>query len=506
MKDSDKLFRREYTMHKKALTVAIAGALAIPMAAHAVDVTIGGWVNPALFITDSDDASSTSAEVKDNGSSGSRIWFTGEGEMMDGGSAGVLLEYAAPIAKNEILKMRFADVWFEGSYGKVSIGRGNQGGEGSVYHGAAAVTGTGHGQDSNGVASDYYTSLDGGDDRNERLRYDSPAVGPVSASVSVGNGDQVSAGIKLSQDFGGTSFTAGIGTVQWGGSDKSTLSASAGVTLPSGVSLSGAWGTGKDHAGEPIGAMREMPNTPEKKAVYKDVWTHGFGTNNDTVEPLWKVHATKDGEVIAVFVQSVEPPTSVTTSTRDARTDKEIGGTTVEIVPAATFRPRNFDADVITHQATLEASSSTDAQIAEAEEALAMLFEGFACAPVKEAEKQGGADTPEARCMERLYSAGTPEGKDGTPAVAAVPTTTDPSFFQVAVSYAFGDTSVGVSWYQSSDMYNEGSELTAIGAGVNHNLPKIGTNVYVAAQNYSVKDGAVDSDDTVIMIGARVKF
>ena len=86
--------------------------------------------------------------------------------------------------------------------------------------------------------------------------------------------------------------------------------------------------------------------------------------------------------------------------------------------------------------------------------------------------------------------------------------TVDPSFFQVAVSYAFGDTSVGVSWYQSNDKYNDGSQLVAIGAGVDHNLPKLGTNVYVALQNYSVEDDAasIDSDDTVVMIGARVKF
>ena len=49
-------------MHKKALTVAIAGALAAPMAAHAVDVTLSGHVNRALFITDSDSGTSSSVE------------------------------------------------------------------------------------------------------------------------------------------------------------------------------------------------------------------------------------------------------------------------------------------------------------------------------------------------------------------------------------------------------------------------------------------------------------
>ena len=255
-------------MHRKVLTVAIAGALAVPFAAQAVDVTLSGHVNRALFITDSDDMSSTSATVKDNGSSGTRIRVKGTGEMMDGGSAGVLLEYSA----GSTLGLRYADVWFSGDYGKVSIGQGDQGGEGSVYKGAAAVLGTGHGQDHNGVAANYYTSLDGGAGRNERIRYDTPSVGPVSAAISVGNGDQVSAGISLSQDFGGTSFAAGIGTVQWPG-NKSTISGSAGVTLPAGISISGAWGTGRDHAGMTIPGMDAVPNTPAMPAEYMHVWT-----------------------------------------------------------------------------------------------------------------------------------------------------------------------------------------------------------------------------------------
>ena len=84
----------------------------------------------------------------------------------------------------------------------------------------------------------------------------------------------------------------------------------------------------------------------------------------------------------------------------------------------------------------------------------------------------------------------------------------DPSFFQATVGYVFGDTSVALSWYQSSDFMYEGSEGTALGVGVNQNLPKLNANVYAAAQNYSVKmmEGADSVDDTVIMIGTRIKF
>ena len=428
------------------------------MAAHAVDVTLSGHVNRALFITDSDDASSTSGKVKDNGSSGTRIRVTGTGEMMDGGAAGVNLEYAAAGS----LTLRYAEVYFSGDYGKVSIGQGDQGGEGSVYKGGAAVLGTGHGQDHNDVAKNYYTSLDGGAGRNERIRYDSPSVGPVSAAVSVGNGDQVSAGISLSQDFAGTSFAAGIGTVQWPG-DKSTLSGSAGVTLASGISLSGAWGQGKDYAGMTIPAVAAVPNTPAMDAQYMWVNTSNAGVDHDD----------------------------------DSNTDALAWGTERDRLQTAIDTGNGA-----------EASEQEIADGADAQMELMMLFTHLACDPEPMEEGTSIGDGMTADCTQALYAHSTPEMMDGSAAVAAMPTTTDPSFFQVAVSYAFGDTSVGVSWYQANDMYNEDSELTAIGAGVDHNLPKLGTNVYAAVQNYSIEDDAAgrDSDDTVIMIGARIKF
>ena len=331
-----RLFTREYTMHKKALTVAIAGALAAPMAAQAVDFTVSGHINRALFITDSD--SSTSATVKDNGSSGTRIRFTGSSEMMDGGSAGVNLEYAAAVhSSGRHVTLRYAEVYYSGEFGKFAIGQGDQGGEGSVYSDKSGTFGIGHGQDTgqaSAAVTAYYSSLDGGSGRNERIRYDTPSIGPVSAAFSVGNGDQVSAGVRISQSFGGTAFGAKIGTVQMPG-DNGTISASAGVKLDSGVTVSGAWGS------------------------------------------------------------------------------QEVGGNA-----------------------------------------------------------------------------------------------SDPSFFQATVGYVMGDTSVAASWYASSDLVNDGSEGTVIGLGANHNLPKVGAQVYVALQNYAAEDmvAGIDTDETVAVIGTRIKF
>ncbi len=162
---------------------------------------------------------------------------------------------------------------------------------------------------------------------------------------------------------------------------------------------------------------------------------------------------------------------------------------------------------IITAEDPTDQGSVTAARNAETD--LETLFDTYQCDPVAEADRRGNFDMDAANCEQAFFSAAVPEGDDGSPAVAAIPlmeTTTDPSFFQATIGYVFGDTSVGVSWYRASDTVNEGSELTAVGVGVNHNLPKIATNVYAAAQDYSVEDGAYESDDTVIMIGARIKF
>ena len=75
--------------------------------------------------------------------------------------------------------------------------------------------GIGHGA---GTSSDftfgsYFGSLDASG-RTEMIRYDSPAIGPMSAAVSVANGDQLLALLALRSEFSGTSFGAKIATLQ----------------------------------------------------------------------------------------------------------------------------------------------------------------------------------------------------------------------------------------------------------------------------------------------------
>ena len=316
-------------MHKKALTVAIAGALAAPMAAQAVDFAISGHVNRALVIVDSDDADSTSAQVLNNGSSSTRIRWTGSSEMEDGNSVGIQVEYQE--VADGWLGLRHANVNYSGDFGKVTIGQGSEAGDGSAYKGSTATFGVGHGQEKgSAMLGGYFGSLDAGG-RTHNIRYDTPAIGPVGAAVSVGNGDRISAAASLSTSFSGSSFNAMVSTLQEPG-DTSTIGISAGVSMASGLAVSGAWARGEDMGG------------------------------------------------------------------------------------------------------------------------------------------------------------------------------TDPSYFQAAVGYSFGDSTVSASWYSSEDFVNDGSQGTAIGIGVNHNLPKVAAQVYAAVQNYAVEDGAMDTDETVLVVGTRVRF
>ena len=87
-------------------------------------------------------------------------------------------------------------------------------------------------------------------------------------------------------------------------------------------------------------------------------------------------------------------------------------------------------------------------------------------------------------------------------------TYSDPSYFQAELGYRFGNTGVAVSWWQGKDFHMEGSKSTAIGVGARHTLPKAGADIYAAVQNYDVEStpGAESMDETVFVVGTRVKF
>ena len=250
------------------------------MAAQAVDFKISGHVNRALFVVDknlADEAmNGTKARVQDNGGSSTRVRVTGSTELEGGNKVGIQWEYQQGSVRNSAddgsatsLTLRHANVQYSGGFGKITIGQGSEAGDGSAYSDTTGVFGIGHGAGTSSDFSlgDYFGSLDAGG-RVEMVRYDTPALGPVSAAVSVANGDRVSGLLQLSSEFGGTTFGAKLATLQKPG-DTSTLGASFGATMASGLTLSGAWAKGKDQGAKPssveIEAVEECPEASELK-------------------------------------------------------------------------------------------------------------------------------------------------------------------------------------------------------------------------------------------------
>ena len=262
--------------------------------------------------------------------------------------------------------------------------------------------GVGHGQEKGSAFTlgDYFGSLDAGT-RTNMIRYDTPALGPVGAAVSVGNDDRVSLAATLSTEFSGSSFNAMIASLREDskveGKAQESVGASFGVSMASGLGISGAWARGDNH-----GSM-----------------------------------AAKDAEMgNACF------------------TDAAVGD-----VPAGTMVKPEVDAG-------------------------------------QDRTVVGGCPTAS------TYEYGVT--KAGSMAMEG----TAPSFFQAAIAYTFGNSTVSASWYSSEDFVMKGSEGTAIGMGVNHNLPKVGAQVYAAVQGYSVEKmpGAKSVDETVLVVGTLVKF
>ena len=371
--------RQTLTVPRSALSVAIAGALAVPMAAQAVDFTISGHVNRALFMVDTVEGSNQTM-VEDNSSSGTRIRANGSTDLDNGTTVGIQFEYGA----GDTFSLRHANVQYGGGFGKITLGQGSEAGDGSQYSDPSGVFGIGHGQHKTGAAElgDYFGSLDGGG-RVEMIRYDAPSFGPTALAFSLAKGDsklnRVSGLAKYSGDFGSTSVVAQLAMLKEPG-DKSNVGASAGITLPSGLTLSGAWAKGKKQGGTAATDPSAMLGTGE--CPEDDESCTALGTGEDAATHV-----------------------------------------------------------LIT------------------------------------------------------------QGKAATPA-------TDPSYLQTSIGYKFGNSAVAVSWYKSDDFVAMGSEGTALGAGVKHTLPKAKAELYAAVQNYDVKEtaGAASKDETVFVIGSRVKF
>jgi hypothetical protein len=231
-------------MNKKLLSAAISSALiaplAVPTAAHAVEFKLSGQVNRAVIFRD--DGFGSNVDHVDNTASGTRFRLVGSEDLGNGMQVGFNWEMQTSrpgIAGRAVkdpasnpaagLDLRIAEVWFGGNWGRLSIGQGPMASKGAID--ATDLSGTWHAayvlQNSPVSAVQWRTTNNVGPftrggtlglnvgntyasggfeaQRRSRLRYDTPAFGPITLSAShhYGGGDAFDVAARLNTSVGG---------------------------------------------------------------------------------------------------------------------------------------------------------------------------------------------------------------------------------------------------------------------------------------------------------------
>lgn len=202
-------------MERKLIAAAVSSALALPMAAQAVEFSVSGHINRAIISVDGGgpsgkpDANDGSAQHVDSNASQTRIRFTGSEELENGMTAGVNLEYGGVGPLNT----RHANVYLSTAGGKVSVGHTSVATDGMAHArlGGPSWLGGVTNWCSYASSGPACPSNDGG--RMPVLRYDTPAIGPASIAVSTGNDDYFDLTLKIAGSMGDAGYDFRVGHI-----------------------------------------------------------------------------------------------------------------------------------------------------------------------------------------------------------------------------------------------------------------------------------------------------
>lgn len=209
-------------MERKLIAAAVSGALALPMAAQAVEFAASGHVNRAIMSVDGTGAPNEGdLQHVDANVSETRVRFLGSEELENGNTVGVNLEYASGSTSGSYgagadsgLRVRHQNVYVSGEWGQLTIGQTQATSDQAPFANLGGLSGLGGvtawcAHASNGsVACGTFS-----EGRKELLRYDSPAIGPVSIAVTTGNDDYWDAMLKIAGSFGEAGYDLRVGHV-----------------------------------------------------------------------------------------------------------------------------------------------------------------------------------------------------------------------------------------------------------------------------------------------------
>jgi len=259
-------------VYKKLLITLASVALATGAGtAQAFKAEVSGQINRAVMRVD--DGMGSELHHVDNDISGTRFRFKGTEEIWSGVKGGILfeVEYQSNPSNNVRQDLKSVDpgfaerhfsVFFDGPFGKVTLGQGNGAADGatevdlsgtSVAQSALGVNAIGGDMEFNRIAGLRIDTVINNQDfegRYDRLLYETPALGPVKLGVSsgvTGNGnDATEVVLKLSTAVGGGKLAAAYGMSKESptvGNDDETSGGSISWLMGNGLSLTYAMST-----------------------------------------------------------------------------------------------------------------------------------------------------------------------------------------------------------------------------------------------------------------------
>ena len=195
-------------MERKLIAAAVSSALALPMAAQAVEFSTSGHINRAVISVDGTGADSDGdLQHVDANSSQTRFRFTGSGELDSGMTAGVQLEYGLKTS------LRHANVSLSSDAGKLTIGHGSMATDGMAHADLGGPSWLGGATNWCSYASTGPACPSNDGSRGPMLRYDTPAIGPAAIAFSVGNDDYWDVKLSISGSMGDAGYDLRIGHI-----------------------------------------------------------------------------------------------------------------------------------------------------------------------------------------------------------------------------------------------------------------------------------------------------
>ena len=164
------------------------------------------------------------------------------GELDNGLTAGFHLEYAI-----EDYSRRFSNVYIASPGGTVTVGHGSTATDGMAYANLGGPSWLGGVTNwcSYGGSGPGCNSIDGG--RMGVVRYDTPAIGPMSIAVSTGNDEYWDAELTVAGSFGDSGYDLRLGYIgDSGAADNEMIGASGAVKFGQGTAIWTAWGQNSD--------------------------------------------------------------------------------------------------------------------------------------------------------------------------------------------------------------------------------------------------------------------